>query len=224
MNQTLRRVFGPLTALACGLALMFLAACASDSEGYDPYHDWLRRNEAWFSQIADSARTAIRAARQTYGDAWEQHCDWRMYKALTKSPDYNSGLTADSICVHILSRGQGSVSPLATDSVRCNYRGWLMPTIDANGAVETYVFDQTYYGAYAEETASPHKFGVSGVVSGFSTALQYMVVGDDWHVYIPYQLGYEQSAKTDVPAYSTLHFRVQLMGIYPQGQEVPEWK
>ena len=203
---------------------MLLVSCTSDSEDYDPYHDWQRRNETWYEQIADSARTAIRAARLTYGSEWEKHCAWRMYKALTKSPTYDSGLTVDSICVHIISRGQGTVHPLSTDSVRCNYRGWLMPTIDANGAVEERVFDQTYYGSYSPVTAYPHKFGVGGVVSGFSTALQNMVVGDDWHLYIPYQLGYDQSIKTEIPAYSTLHFRVQLMGIYPIGTEVPAWK
>ena len=209
--------------LSVALAIGF-TSCEDESGTYDEYANWQERNETWFIQIADSARSAIRAARKTYGQDWESHCDWRMYKALAKSPDYNSGLLTDSICVHIVCRGQGTVSPLLSDSVRCNYRGWLMPTTDADGKREEHIFDQTYYGSYSPATAAPYKFGVSALVSGFSTALQYMVLGDDWHIYIPSPLAYGQQSKTDIPAYSTLHFRVQLMGIYPKGTTVPEWK
>jgi len=206
------------------LFFCFFTSCQSDTEAYDPYHDWQGRNEAWFAQIADSARTAIRRAQQTYGDDWQDHCDWRMYKTLSKAQGYNSGSLSDSICCHIVARGSGAVSPLYTDSVRCNYRGWLMPTTDANGLTEELVFDQTYYGAYDVATAAPSKKGVASVVPGFATALQHMAVGDDWQVYIPAALGYGQQASGVIPAYSVLHFRLQLMGIYPKGTEVPAWK
>lgn len=202
-----------------------LLSCEDESGTYEAYANWQERNESWFAQIADSARSAIRLARQTYGNDWEQHCDWRMYKALDKSPTFDSKLTTDSICVRILNRGQGTSSPLFTDSVRINYRGWLMPTTDANGNREEKVFDQSYYGSFNSATAAPLKFGVGALVSGFSTALQYMVVGDEWMVYIPHQLAYGSTA-TDggIPAFSTLRFRVQLMGIYPKGSVVPEWR
>lgn len=206
--------------LACGFM-----SCEDESGTYDAYADWQARNEAWFAQIADSARTAIRSARQAYGAEWEAHCSWRMYKALDKSPTYNSRQTADSICVRILSHGQGTHCAIYTDSVRINYRGWLMPVTDANGQRTEQVFDQSYYGTFNPATAAPLKFGVGGVVSGFSTALQHMVVGDEWMVYIPYQLGYGVTAsESGIPAFSTLRFRVQLMGIYPKGSVVPEWR
>ena len=232
ISKRMRKVTAPsLIGRVGGWALfLFLffslsfTSCQSDTDVYDPYHDWQGRNEAWFVQIADSARTAIRQAQRAYGDAWEAHCDWRMYKALTKAQDYDSKLLSDSICVHILSRGSGTVSPLYSDSVRCNYRGWIMPTADANGLTEELVFDQTYYGAYDVATAAPSKLGMSNLVPGFSTALQHMTVGDDWHVYIPAPLGYGQQSNGIIPAYSVLHFRLQLMGIYPKGAEVPEWK
>lgn len=213
-----------LCTIAVALVAAATTACQDDEEGtYDAYSNWQKRNEAWFMQIADSARTAIRQAQRTYGSQWEQHCQWRMYKALAKSATFNSGLTTDSICVRIVSWGSGSVEPIASDTVRCNYRGWLMPTADASGHVEARVFDQTYYGAFQNATAFPRKLAVNGVVSGFSTALQYMVVGDDWHIYIPYQLAYGVHAHDDIPAYSNLHFRVQLVGIYPKGTVVPAW-
>ena len=215
-----------LLFIALSFVLTFgLLSCEDESGTYDAYADWQARNEAWFVQIADSARSAIRSARQAYGNEWESHCDWRMYKALDKSPTYDSKLVTDSICVRILSRGTGTHSPVYTDSVRVNYRGWLMPTTDAKGQREEKVFDQSYYGTFNSATAAPFKLSVAGVVIGFGTALQYMVEGDEWMVYIPSQLAYGETA-TDggIPAFSTIRFRLQLMGIYPKGTTVPEWR
>ena len=208
------------------IAIFMLAfvACNGDDEPYDSRYDWKNRNASWFLQVADSARTAIRQAQVAHGDEWEEYCDWRMYKSLSKASDYDSGILTDSICVRIISRGSGKVSPIFTDTVRCNYRAWLMPTIDAAGEVEETVFDQTYYGPYDVGTALPTKLGMSNLVPGFSTALQHMVVGDDWMIYIPQELAYGEKQGTSVPAYSTLRFRTQLMGIYPKLTLVPDWK
>ena len=59
---------------------------------------------------------------------------------------------------------------------------------------------------------------------GFGTALQYMVKGDDWLVYIPSELAYGEKDSEAIPAYSTLLFRIHLMGVYESGTGVPEWK
>ena len=48
---------------------------------------------------------------------------------------------------------------------------------------------------------------------GFGTALQYMVPGDDWMVYIPSELAYGSTASSAIPAYSTLLFRIHMVGI-----------
>ena len=202
----------------------FLASCSSDTTEYDPYHDWEERNAAWYEQIADSARTAITSAQQTYGDAWEEHCDWRMMKSLLKSPTYDSGQFTDSICIHIISRGTGEITPCFTDTVRLHFRGWLMPTLKADGTTEERVFTQTYYSDFNSETAAPQTAPVSAFKDGFATALQYMVAGDDWLVYIPQQLFYGSTVSTAVPAYSTARFRINLVAVYPIGTKVPEWK
>jgi FKBP-type peptidyl-prolyl cis-trans isomerase FklB len=51
---------------------------------------------------------------------------------------------------------------------------------------------------------------INGVVTGFGTALMRMHRGDRWRVYIPYQLAYGSSARSSIPAYSTLIFDLQL--------------
>ena len=204
--------------------LLFFVSCNKETEDYDPYFDWQSRNAAWYTQIADSARTAIRAARAQYGDSWDQYCDWRMYKSLQRSPSVQSGLTEDSICVHILRAGLGTVCPTFSDTVRVCFRGWLMPTPNAEGKTEELTFTQTYYGTYNPNTAYPQLSAVSSFADGFSTALQYMVEGDDWMIYLPQQLFYGSEKKDVIPAYSTVRFRVQLVGVYPAGTKIPEWK
>lgn len=217
-------------SLAFGLlAAASLVACKESEENYTPYINWEARNAAWYLQVTDSARTAIAQAKAQYGDQWEDHCQWRQLKSLLKQQNAG-GLYTDSICVRILGRGTG-YSPTFSDSVRLNFRGWLMPAtykrINAQGvqvdSLMQEVFTQTYYGSYNPETAVPSLMAVSATVPGFSTALQYMREGDDWLVYIPQQLGYGATAKDVIPAYSTLQFRLSLVAAYPTGSGVPKW-
>jgi FKBP-type peptidyl-prolyl cis-trans isomerase FklB len=203
---------------------ILLSSCSSDTEEYNAYVNWEARNKTWYEQIADSARTAIRSARAQYGNNWEQHCDWRMLKSLQRSQTKQSGNTTDSVCVRILNRGTGDISPTFSDTIRVSFRGWLMPTKNAEGATEELCFTQTYYGDYSPATAAPQLAAVGAFTEGFSTVLQYMVVGDDWLVYIPQELFYGSEAKDVIPAYSTAKFRIQLAAIYPAGTYIPEWR
>jgi FKBP-type peptidyl-prolyl cis-trans isomerase len=63
--------------------------------------------------------------------------------------------------------------------------------------------------------------GVRDLVEGFSTALQYMVEGDDWMVFIPQNLAYGASEKSDIRAYSTLQFRIHMIRWYESGSGIP---
>lgn len=223
MHRKRFHVLHILYFILCILSFI-VSSCSSDSEDYDAYSDWQARNAAWYLQIADSARTAIAQARRQYGSEWEQHCNWRMYKSLQRSQTVQSGRTTDSICVRVIQRGTGSVSPTYSDSIRINFRGWLMETQNADGKPEMITFTQTYYGDYDPATAAPQLAAVGAFADGFSTALQYMVVGDDWMVYIPQQLFYGSEDRDVIPAYSTVRFRIQLVAIYPSGTDVPDWK
>ncbi len=223
-------VFGPL-AVVFGLGWVVIS-CSETDDTWDPYYDWKERNAQWYVEITDSARTAIAEAMATYGEDWEDYCDWRRYKTLLKAQDYDTGLYTDSICVHILNRGTGSVSPTWTDTVRLNFRAWLMPSTyrvynDDNVLVDSLmqeVFSQSYYGTFDENTAAPQLMSLGSTIEGFSTALQYMVEGDDWDVYIPQELGYGSSSSDAIPAYSTLLFRINLVAVYPTNSGVPSWK
>lgn len=210
--------------LACGFS-----ACQESEDIWDPYQSWRERNDAWFIQVADSARSAISEARTLYGNDWEAHCSWRMFKTLTKSQDINNGKLSDSICVRILSRGDESgLVPFLTDTVRVSFRAWLMPTQfradDGSLFTEATIFTQTYYGDFSPLTAAPVIMSVGNTVPGYSTALQYMHEGDDWLIYIPADLAYAEKEQDAIPAYSTLLYRMHLTKVYRAGGGVPSWK
>ena len=126
--------------------------------------------------------------------------------------------------VRVVKNGSGSGCPLYTDSVLADYQGRLIPSATYR---DGYVFDQSWYGdEYAQASARPAHLSVSGVVDGFTTALQNMHIGDNWVVYIPYQLGYYATAQSNgsIPAYSTLIFDIHLRGYYRAGTAMPDNK
>ncbi len=209
--------------VACGFV-----ACDELDNTWDPYYNWQERNAQWYEQVADTARKAIAEAKAKYGDAWEGHCEWRMYKTLQKAQDVNTHKLTDSICVKVIDPGYGTLLASYNDSVRLSFRGWLMETKYDNGEGvlfdDRYVFTQTYYGDFNLETASPSLSTVSGMIEGFQTALQYMLEGADWYVYIPQELAYGSKTESEIPAYSTLLFRIHIHAIYPAGSGVPTWK
>ncbi len=193
-----------------------VSSCEESDNTWDPYYNWKTRNAEWYERVADTARTAIAQARHLYGEEWEKHCEWRMYRNLMRSPEGDATL-ADSICCRIVQRGTGTESPMGTDTVSVSFRGWIMETEyeqeDGSLQKQMAIFTQTYYGEYNSQTAPPQEMAISALTKGFSTALQYMVEGDDWLVYIPNELAYKGEASTAVPAYSTLLFRIHLTDI-----------
>ncbi|HLJ30451.1 MAG TPA: FKBP-type peptidyl-prolyl cis-trans isomerase [Candidatus Angelobacter sp.] len=101
----------------------------------------------------------------------------------------------------ILTPGTGP-KPTASDTVICNYRGTLI-----NGTE----FDSSY------KRGQPATFPVSGVIKGWTEALQLMPVGSKWQLFIPPSLAYgERGAGNDIGPNSTLIFEVELISIKPK--------
>lgn len=214
------------------LVSLGFTSCSEDSNEWDPYYSWESRNAIWFEEVADSARTAIAAAKAQYGEEWEDYCQWRMFKSLQLSADITGPLT-DSIVCKIVPPEPGTEKGTRhvnfTDYVRVYYRAWLMPTEyiaedNVTKEIKRVVFTQTYYNDFNPETAGTAVLAVDGLIEGFQTALQYMVEGDEWYVYIPQQLGYGSEASNIVPTYSTLLYHIRLVNIYESNDDIPEWK
>ena len=75
----------------------------------------------------------------------------------------------------MLRKGDGTSHPTADSSCSCHYGGKLI-----NG--ET--FDSSY------DRGSPTDFAPNQVIKGWTEAMQLMVEGDKWEMYIPSELGY----------------------------------
>ena len=98
----------------------------------------------------------------------------------------------------IIAAGTGP-KPTAGDTVICNYRGTLI------GGKE---FDSSY------KRGQPATFAVSGVIKGWTEALQLMPVGSKWQLFIPPDLAYrERGAGPDIGPNATLIFEVELISI-----------
>ncbi len=104
----------------------------------------------------------------------------------------------------ILAEGTGP-KPAATDTVVCNYRGTLV-----NGTE----FDSSY------KRGQPATFPVSGVIKGWTEALQLMPVGSKWQLFLPAELAYgERGPSPEIGPNSTLVFEVELLSIQAKDKE-----
>jgi FKBP-type peptidyl-prolyl cis-trans isomerase len=97
----------------------------------------------------------------------------------------------------ILTQGTGP-KPSATDTVVCNYKGTLLDNSE---------FDSSY------SRNQPLTIPVSGVIKGWTEALQLMPVGSKWQLFIPSDLAYGPQAKGPIGPNSTLIFEVELLSI-----------
>lgn len=219
MNNSLKVLLLPV------LSLLLLASCKDSDSSYDPLHDWQERNAQWFAEVYNTAQEAIAAAKAQYpeGDEWEDHCDWRLFRTLMKSPNVQ-GPSTDYIVCKINERGDGDWSPAYTDSVRLYYRGWIMDENYPESKTNLTVFSQTFYGDLDRTTDAPLAMPVLTTVEGFQTAIQYMVKGDDWDVYVPTQLAYGGEGSDAIPAYSTLLYRLRIELVHKSGTGMPGWR
>ena len=206
-----------LTLLVALLAAFALSSCSETDDSVEEYPDWKKKNEAYFASKYATVKQAI--AR---GDD-----SWKIFKSYARSTSIEGDAT-DYILVKVLREGTGSGSPLFTDTVRVHYRGQLLASathVDSSDSELGYVFDTSWStDTFDESIFVPSKFSVSGLVEGFSTALQHMHIGDRWLVYVPYQLGYGTSVNGSIPAYSTLVFDIALVAYYRAGTLVPNWQ
>lgn len=185
-------------------------ACSESDDTTHEFADWQNKNETFFNSLYQSAVSA----------ATSDDSEWKVFRKWSLT-DQTTADADDHIVVRVLEKGTGSGCPLYTDSVRVHYRGRLIPS---DTYTEGYVFDESFSGELDTATAQPSLFAVSGVVTGFATALQKMHIGDRWLVYIPYNLGYGESDSGTIPAYSTLIFDITLTAYYHPGATVPDFQ
>ena len=107
-------------------------------------------------------------------------------------------VTDSGLQYEVLTQGIGE-KPTAASTVSCHYHGTL---IDGS------VFDSSV------ERGQPAEFPVSGVIPGWTEALQLMNVGSKYRLYVPSELAYgERGAGGAIGPYQTLVFDVELLAV-----------
>lgn len=109
----------------------------------------------------------------------------------------------DGLQYKILTAGTGP-KPAATDKVVCNYKGTFV-----NGTE----FDNSY------KRGEPLTIDVTGVIKGWTEAIQLMPVGSKWQLFIPPDLAYGAGGRPGMPPNETLIFEVELISIQEKKPE-----
>merc|ERR1712072_785111 len=99
----------------------------------------------------------------------------------------------------VLRKGDGAFHPTADSSCECHYEGTLIDGTE---------FDSSY------KRGSPTSFAPNQVIKGWTEAMQLMVEGDKWEMYIPSDLAYgESGSPPKIPGGSALVFRMEILKI-----------
>ena len=199
------KMVGMYFILSFSSCLIFLTSCSEENTTEDEFANWQERNEEKTGQWAANANNGT----------------YQKILTFTKDDSTPGLVNSDYIYYEVLQRGEGTESPIYTDTVRVAYRGRFIPTKNYS---EGYVFDQTYLGDFDWQTANMTDMTASALVNGFTTAVMNMHVGDCWRVYIPYQLGYGTTATNSIPGYSNLTFDIALKAFWHPGDKVEKFK
>lgn len=102
----------------------------------------------------------------------------------------------------VLVEGTGP-KPTAADTVMCNYKGTFLDNTE---------FDSSY------KRGKPATFPVTGIIKGWTEALQLMPVGSKWQLFIPPDLAYGPAGRPGIAPNATLVFEVELLSIQPKAE------
>ncbi|MDO7912428.1 FKBP-type peptidyl-prolyl cis-trans isomerase [Pseudomonas sp. 22-AL-CL-001] len=97
----------------------------------------------------------------------------------------------------VLATGDGA-KPSREATVRTHYHGTL---------IDGTVFDSSY------ERGQPIEFPVTGVIAGWTEALQLMNAGSKWRLHVPSELAYGAQGAGSIPPHSVLVFDVELLDV-----------
>merc|ERR1719231_1413011 len=99
----------------------------------------------------------------------------------------------------VLRKGSGTDHPTVDSSCECHYEGTLIDGTE---------FDSSY------KRGSPTSFAPNQVIKGWTEAMQLMVEGDKFELYIPSELAYgESGSPPKIPGGSALIFRMEIIKI-----------
>eukprot|EP00241_Pyramimonas_parkeae_P009770 CAMPEP_0114246852 /NCGR_PEP_ID=MMETSP0058-20121206/12699_1 /TAXON_ID=36894 /ORGANISM="Pyramimonas parkeae, CCMP726" /LENGTH=143 /DNA_ID=CAMNT_0001360097 /DNA_START=117 /DNA_END=548 /DNA_ORIENTATION=- len=106
----------------------------------------------------------------------------------------------------VLNSGKGQYHPTVSSTCSCHYHGTF---VDGN------IFDSSV------QRGRPSDFAPNQVIKGWTEAMQMMVEGDKWELYVPSDLAYgDRGRPPKIGGGDTLIFTIELMEI--KGDKVPK--
>jgi FKBP-type peptidyl-prolyl cis-trans isomerase len=115
--------------------------------------------------------------------------------------------TPSGLQYKVETKGTGKI-PTTADTVVCHYRGTLTDGTE---------FDSSY------KRGMPAEFPVTGVIKGWTEALQLMPTGSKWKLFIPSDLAYgENGSPPKIPGGAALIFDIELVEIKAAGDAAPK--
>ncbi len=153
-----------------------------------------------FQKVLEERQVAKMKAMTESNDA-----ETRAFMAKNKAENPGVKELPNGVQYQVLTEGTGP-KPSAEDRIKVNYHGTFL-----NGKV----FDSTTQPP-SGLPPEPAEFNVSGVVPGFSAALQAMNVGSKWKVVIPGKLGYGVQGRGEIGPNQALMFEIELLEILPK--------
>eukprot|EP00435_Cladocopium_sp_Y103_P054331 s910_g17.t1 len=116
----------------------------------------------------------------------------------------------------VLKKGTGKFHPKKDTTCSCHYAGTtlsLTPNAIDLPEDEWKEFDSSY------KRGSPTDFAPNQVIKGWTEAMQLMVEGDKWEMYIPSKLGYGDGGSGEkIKGGEMLIFRMEMMKIVGSGK------
>ena len=127
-------------------------------------------------------------------------------KFLAENKEKEGGVTlASGLQYKVLRKGDGTHHPTVDSPCETHYEGTL---------IDGTVFDSSY------KRGSPTTFAPNQVIKGWTEAMQLMVEGDKWELYIPSDLAYgDRGSPPKIGGGDTLIFQMEIINI--KGGKVP---
>ena len=181
------------------LALAFVSCEETKEEGR--YDNWRTRNEVFIDSLENVYETVPGRGGLNRFSMYVDPGTNIYYKE--KEPVKTDKLNEDMIGRRPTSASTVTVYYKGTNILRERFDGFSgnNPSLGESNANEG-------------ETL-PSSFALSGLITGWQEALQHMVVGDRWEVYIPWQYAYgstgNSQGQVEILGYSALIFDLQLL-------------
>jgi len=135
------------------------------------------------------------------------------FNAIKTNPEYKelaSPGNEGSIYYKVLNKGDGTDPIQYSSAVGCYYTGYFAADYPELAIRKGTVFDKRLFN---DGPAFYFTIAGSVVIGGWKTAIQHMVKGDKWEIWIPYQLAYGRTGKGDLPGFSTLVFEIEVVDV-----------